>query len=190
MDSTSAAAVAPTRTASEGHELPDAPSIPCEYTLSVTPTLSAQSSIRKSSGSSSLETDLDIAGATSLRAPKPAGPYPSATLTSATHTSRTSAASEGRTPANDASPSVVSEVAPVPSGLGSRNARANRHHGQGGSLRYPPWVCVRSHSVSVSLMSACGAPYASGTTPSAGGGGAVRGSRGGRSAIASLAFSI
>ena len=132
---------------------------------------------------------MDVAGATSFCAPTPAGPYPSATLTSATHTSRTSAASEGRTPDTAVDASSVSDR-PVPSGLGSRNARANRHHGQGGSLRYPPWVCVRSHSVSVSLMSACGAPYVSGTTPSAGGGGAVRGSRGGRSAIASLAFSI
>mmetsp|Transcript_15537 Transcript_15537/g.65534 ORF Transcript_15537/g.65534 Transcript_15537/m.65534 type:complete len:367 (-) Transcript_15537:876-1976(-) len=174
-----AAAAAPVLIASEGHVGGPGPrtptasaAAPAVYTPKVAPTRSLQSSMRRSSGSSICVGVLADAGcAVARRVAEPAAlspppmeepaTGPSPTRSSATHTSRMSALSEGFV--KDAS---------------ARNARRNLGQGHGGMRKNAPCVCVKSHSASVSATSAGVAPNDSGTTGSGVGGSASLGSRG------------
>ena len=175
-----AAAAAPVLIASEGHVGGPGPrtptasaAAPAVYTPRVAPTRSLQSSMRRSSGSSICVAVLAdkgcavarrVAEAAAALSPPPmeepaTGPSP--TRSSATHTSRMSAASEG-----------------FVSAASARNARRNLTQGHGGMRKNAPCVCVKSHSASVSATSAGVAPNDSGTTGSGVGGRASLGSRG------------
>ena len=119
-----AAAVAPSLTAMEVHVAGPAPRgpppSPAVHTLSAAPARSVQSKAAKSSGSSAAAESLVSFGRAFGR-PSGPNPPPSYARISATHTSRTSAASAGVGPSSE------------PTSFGARNARLNRSHGHGGS---------------------------------------------------------